>query len=100
MKNLIVTCLFVTTSMMAICQNVGIGTASPTEKLHIAGNMKADTVKPGAIKLTPNAGAGKILTSDANGNASWQASAAASAEGAGSWGDCSMNGIYGYQAYG
>lgn len=100
MKKIIITCLFITASMMAICQNVGIGTSNPTEKLHVNGNMKADTVKPAAIKFTPNAGSGKILTSDANGNASWQASAAASAEGAGSWGDCSMNGIYGYQAFG
>ena len=55
-------------------QNVGIGISSPTEKLHVAGNIKGDTVKPNVIKLTPNAGSGKILTSDATGNASWQTS--------------------------
>ena len=72
-------------------QNVGIGTTTPTEKLHVAGNIKADTVKPNAIKLTPNAGAGKILTSDASGNASWQLNSAAAATGFGIWGDCASN---------
>jgi Thrombospondin type 1 domain len=44
--------------------NVGIGTASPTAKLEIVGNMK----------LTDGSqGVGKILTSDANGLASWMA---------------------------
>lgn len=59
-------------SSMAFAQNVGIGTTRPTEKLHVAGNVKADTIKPSAIKFTPNAGEGKVLTSDATGNASWK----------------------------
>jgi uncharacterized protein (TIGR02145 family) len=43
-------------------QNVGIGTSTPSAKLHIAGNVKiADGTQ----------GAGKVLTSDANGLASW-----------------------------
>ncbi|MCQ9634064.1 hypothetical protein MP478_02205 [Chryseobacterium sp. WG14] len=43
--------------------NVGIGTASPTAKLDISGNIRiADGTQ----------GDGKILTSDANGIASWQ----------------------------
>ena len=77
-------------------QNVGIGTSIPVEKLHVAGNIKADTIKPNAIKLIPNSGAGKMLTSDAAGNASWQESSMDKSAGFGSWGDCSMNGISEY----
>jgi hypothetical protein len=78
-------------------QNVGIGTNTPTEKLQVAGNIKADTVKPNAFKLSPDAGTGKILTSDATGNASWQTasgsnSASAGNAGFGVWGDCATNG--------
>ncbi|MFN8886486.1 MAG: hypothetical protein ACK5WF_03425, partial [Cyclobacteriaceae bacterium] len=44
--------------------NVGVGNSSPTAKLDIAGNIKiADGTQ----------GANKVLTSDANGLASWQA---------------------------
>jgi len=46
---------------------VGIGTATPAEKLEVAGNIR--TI--GFIMPT-NAAAGYALTSDANGNASWQ----------------------------
>ncbi|MEO6540380.1 MAG: hypothetical protein ABIN74_05295, partial [Ferruginibacter sp.] len=73
--------------------NTGIGTSTPAEKLQVAGNIKTDTVKPNAIKFTPNAGTGKILTSDAAGNANWQALSAGGGVGFGSWGDCSMNSI-------
>jgi hypothetical protein len=45
--------------------NVGIGTASPAAKLDINGTLKY---------TDGNQAANKILTSDANGNASWQAS--------------------------
>lgn len=49
-------------------QNVGIGTATPTEKLDVNGNVKIS----GTIQIeggTP--GAGKVLTSSSNGTASW-----------------------------
>ncbi|MFT3681955.1 MAG: hypothetical protein QM791_16900 [Ferruginibacter sp.] len=47
---------------------VGVGTATPTDKLTVTGSVKiSDT-----LKLAMGAGAGKILTSDANGNASWK----------------------------
>lgn len=46
--------------------DVGIGTNSPTEKLDVVGSIKM---------VDGNQAAGKILTSDANGVASWQAAA-------------------------
>ena len=53
--------------------NVGIGTTSPDEKLHVAGSIKI---------VDGNQAAGKVLTSDANGVASWQtASGGGSADG-------------------
>jgi hypothetical protein len=55
---------------IAIAQNkVGIGTNSPAEKLHANGNIKTDTIKSSAIKFMPDAGVGKILSSDFAGNA-------------------------------
>jgi len=44
--------------------NVGIGTNSPSAQLHVAGSVRFSGAG------TP--GAGKVLTSDANGNATWQ----------------------------
>lgn len=49
--------------------NVGIGTTSPATKLHINGTLRI---------VEGNQAAGKILTSDANGNATWQVPAATS----------------------
>jgi len=47
---------------------VGIGTSNPTEKLEVKGNVKID----GTLKITNGAeGAGKLLTSDENGNTNW-----------------------------
>ena len=44
--------------------NVGIGTTTPTAKLDVTGNIKI---------ANGTQGAGKVLTSDANGLSSWQA---------------------------
>ena len=43
--------------------NIGIGTNSPTAKLHVTGSVKV---------VDGTQGVGKVLTSDANGFASWQ----------------------------
>lgn len=42
---------------------VGIGTSSPTQALHVSGTVRITGGTPGA---------GKVLTSDASGNATWQ----------------------------
>ena len=86
--------LLISDFLLAQNQNVGIGTATPAEKLHVAGNIKGDTVKPNVIKITLNAGSGKLLTSDATGNASWQTNNTSASVnlGYGVWGDCATNG--------
>ncbi|MBN1998668.1 hypothetical protein JW935_14000 [candidate division KSB1 bacterium] len=84
MKNITIIILFLTfsafaqltvessggTVLMKILENgnVGIGTqTNPTEKLEVAGKTKTNN-----FQMTGNSpGTGKILTSDANGNASW-----------------------------
>lgn len=59
--------------------NVGIGTGStsPTVPLQVAGNSILNgNVKVNSLTMTASAGAGKVLTSDAAGNATWQTPAA------------------------
>lgn len=57
----------------AQAQNVGIGTLTPSEKLDVDGNVKIS----GTLKLPSNSpGPGKVLTSDAAGNATWQSTVA------------------------
>lgn len=48
--------------------SVGIGTATPSEKLDVAG-----TAQVTGLKIPTDAGIGKVLTSDADGVATWQA---------------------------
>ena len=48
--------------------NVGIGTTSPTEKLDVNGKTKTTT-----LQVTNGATNGYVLTSDASGNGTWQA---------------------------
>ncbi|HRI44066.1 MAG TPA: hypothetical protein PLL78_03895 [Fimbriimonadaceae bacterium] len=47
--------------------NVGIGTNSPNYLLDVAGTLSTT-----GLRLPTGAGAGRVLTSDASGNASWQ----------------------------
>ncbi len=52
---------------------IGIGTTSPSYKLHVIGNgyFSTNLSVGGTLTLTQGAGANKILQSDASGNASW-----------------------------
>ncbi len=94
MKRIYFVSILTCSILQGLAQNVGIGTATPVEKLQVVGNIKTDTIKPNAIKLLPNAGSGKVLTSDALGNAAWQQNStnAAGNIGYGVWGDCATNG--------
>jgi len=47
--------------------NVGIGTATPSQKLEVSGNLKTT-----GFIMEGGAGTGKVLTSDASGQAAWQ----------------------------
>jgi FG-GAP repeat len=95
MTKLFFTLLLTVATVCTQAQNVGIGNTNPTEKLEVTGNVKADTVKPAALKLAPNAGSGKILTSDAAGNAAW-ADAKTGGVGFGAWGGCDVTGVNEY----
>lgn len=72
MKKLLIISGLIILSHTTFSQNVGVGTNLPVEKLHVVGNVKADTAKMTDIQITNNPGAGKVLTSDANGVGTWQ----------------------------
>jgi hypothetical protein len=57
------------TALMSVLANgnVGIGAFAPAQKLEVNGNIKVS-----GIILPAGAAAGKVLTSDASGNATWQ----------------------------
>jgi hypothetical protein len=65
--------------------NVGIGTASPTATLEVNGTTRlggATTIAGAAtftstVAITTGAAAGKVLTSDASGNATWKSAVSA-----------------------
>ena len=57
-------------------QKLGIGVSNPTETLEVPGKTKTQD-----LQVTTGAAIGKILTSDASGNATWQSPAAANAWG-------------------
>lgn len=83
----------------SLAQNVGIGTSMPAEKLHIVGNIKADTLKPAALRLTQDAAQGKVLVSDDKGNGTWQeAQSSGEQAGYGIWGGCDYN-VFNYQSH-
>lgn len=90
--------VFVHFNDVLVAQNVGIGTITPVEKLDVNGNIKVDTLKPNALLISPNAGIGKILTSDDAGNANWENLVLPPPTntngniGYGVWGDCATNG--------
>jgi hypothetical protein len=70
MKSKVLLALAISTSSAALYAqsgNVGIGTTTPTAKLHVAGTVRI---------VDGSQGASKVLTSDANGLASWQTPAA------------------------
>lgn len=54
--------------------NVGIGNTTPTATLDVSGNAKVSgKTTTGTLQVTTGASANNVLTSDASGNATWQA---------------------------
>jgi hypothetical protein len=74
--------------------NVGIGTGMPTEKLDVAGNVKASgTIKAGTITYPNTAGtSGYYLKTDGTGTASWAAVSGAGVPYSGATGAVNLEG--------
>lgn len=53
---------------------VGIGTTTPNTTLEVAGTISTDSLITKDLQIVSNPGQGKVLTSNATGNASWQKS--------------------------
>lgn len=70
--------------------NVGIGTENPSQRLQVSG-----TTTTTGIQITNTAGLGKVLTSDANGNATWQTPVSGEAGPAGPVGPAGATGATG-----
>ena len=71
--------------------NLGVGVAAPTQKLDVAGNVKIS----GTLQIaggTP--GAGKVLTSNATGVASWETPAAGGGGGGRTYPDMSPTDVF------
>ena len=64
MKKKLLLLLSLTATFFANAQNVGIGTTTPNEKLHVIGSIKV---------VDGTEGVNKVLTSDATGKGTWQA---------------------------
>ncbi|RFS17054.1 hypothetical protein [Emticicia sp. C21] len=61
--------------LLQLLSIIALATAAqtpPAEKFEVIGNIKGDIAKLKGLQIPTNAGAGKILTSDANGNGTWQ----------------------------
>ena len=60
-------------TLQKVTGNLGIGITAPTEKLEVNGKTKTTN-----LQVTTGAAIGKVLTSDATGNATWQIAGAGS----------------------
>lgn len=74
-------------------QNVGIGTTSPSEKLHVVGNINTTgEIKPNGIAGQSN----QVLMSNGNGTMQWSVinnTNSSNIGGYGTWGDCEVQNI-------
>jgi hypothetical protein len=62
-----------TVRLSTISDNVGIGTSTPTEQLHVVGNIRTEgTLSAAGICMPTGASDGYVLTSDATGCGTWE----------------------------